>query len=183
MGDTLIRIFEAILRSGDEPPPGRRIEGPVYRAEAAAPLGATDRRLRIENEVMMVAPRFAERGGVDFDEENGDWLRIRQFALPERWRERWAQLLIVFPQTYPVSPPLGFYLDKRFNLSGGGGDPHLTGNAHYGAPDLLAQGWVWYCVKPLGAAQGGWHAKADYGEPDNLWTFLALVRDVLSNDR
>lgn len=179
MGDTLIRIFEAILRSGDE----RRIDGPVYQPEPAAALGAVDRRLRIENEVMMIAPRFAERGGVDFDEDNGDWLRIRQFALPERWEERWAQLLVVFPQTYPVSPPLGFYLDRQFDLAAGGGDPHLTGRSYYGAPDLLAQGWRWYCVKPLSAGQGGWQPKADYRQQDNLWTFLTLVRDVLSNDR
>lgn len=162
MSETFMRIFEGFFQSRDE--------------------RATDRNLRIENEVMMIAPRFVERGGVDYDEENCDWLCIRQFALPERWGERWAQLLIVFPQTYPVSPPLGFYLDKRFPLAGGGGDPHLTGSAYHGAPDLLAQGWHWYCVTPLAASQGGWNAKADYREHDNLWTFLALVRDVLSND-
>ncbi len=131
----------------------------------------------------MIASRFTDRGGVDFDEVNGDWLRIRRFALPERWQHRWAQLLIVFPQTYPLSPPLGFYLDKQFPLANGSGDPHLTGSAHYGAPTLLAQGWHWYCVRPLGAREGGWRPSADYHESDNLWSFLALVRDVLSNDQ
>lgn len=178
---TFIRILQALLVPADN-----GAATTIHRTRAttlARPLTVDDRKWRIESEVLMIAPRFAERGGVDFDEANGDWLRIQRFALPDRWQQRWAQLLIVFPQTYPVSPPLGFYLDKQFPLAGGGGDPHLTGNAHYGAPDLLAQGWFWYCVKPLSAADGGWRAVADYREPDNLWSVLALVRDVLSNDQ
>ncbi|MFI5398505.1 MAG: hypothetical protein ACHQ9S_23490 [Candidatus Binatia bacterium] len=179
---TLVRILEALLVPADANGMQDTTTNTMHRP-LARPLGIEDRKLRIQNEVLMVAPRFAERGGVDFDEANGDWLRIQQFALPDRWQHRWAQLLIVFPQTYPVSPPLGFYLDRKFSLAVGGGDPHLTGSAYHGAPDLLAQGWYWYCVQPLAAAQGGWRPSADYRTPDNLWSFLALVRDVLSNDQ
>jgi len=177
---TFVRVLEALLAPADASTPQVSTAATVALAQ---PLGVTDRKLRIESEVFMIAPRFADRGGVDFDEANGDWLRIPRFALPERWQHRWAQLLIVFPQTYPISPPLGFYLDRRFPLAGGSGDPHLTGTAYHGAPDLLTQGWNWYCVQPLAAAAGGWCPKADYCVPDNLWSFLALVRDVLSNDQ
>src|SRR5262249_27422006 len=135
---------------------------PRFDAIPNHPITPNARKERIENEVIMIAPRFAERGGVDFDEENGDWLRIPRFALPERWHDRWPQLLIASPKTYPVSPPLGFYLDRHFPLAGGGRDPHLTGSAHHGAPTLLEQGWHWYCVQTLSSANGGWRATADY---------------------
>jgi len=178
---TFVRMLEALLAPPESGPAATA--NSVQGSLPARPLPFEDRKLRIQSEVLMVAPRFADRGGVDFDEANGDWLRVPRFALPERWQHHWAQLLIVFPQTYPVSPPLGFYLDRKFPLASGGGDPHLTGYAAHGAPDLLAQGWNWYCVQPLAASQGGWRPSADYRAPDNLWSFLALVRDVLSNDQ
>jgi len=181
---TFVRVLEALLAPAESNAPIDHAAAGTHRRNAPArSLGLEDRKVRIQNEVLMIAPRFVDRGGIDFDDTNGDWMRIQRFALPERWQDRWAQLLIVFPQTYPVSPPLGFYLDKHFPLAGGNGDPHLTGSAHYGAPDLLTQGWHWYCVKPLAATDGGWRPSADYRAPDNLWSFLALVRDVLSNDR
>jgi hypothetical protein len=175
-----IRLLEELLA-----PPANSPAAPPHPLHGSLParqLPFEDRKLRIQSEVLMIAPRFADRGGVDFDEANGDWLRIPRFALPERWQHRWAQLLIVFPQTYPVSPPLGFYLDKQFPLAHGGGDPHLTGYGAHGAPNLLATGWHWYCVRPLSADRGGWRPSADYRAPDNLWSFLALVRDTLTND-
>ena len=47
MSETFMRIFDGFFQSRDE--------------------RATDRNLRIEKEVMMIAPRFVERGGVDYD--------------------------------------------------------------------------------------------------------------------
>lgn len=144
------------------------------------PIGL-DRKTRIAQEVLMVAPRFAERGGVYFDEENSDWLMIPKYSLPSRWREPWCQLLIVFPTTYPVSPPIGFYLNKRFRLATGRKDQHLLGDAQHGAANLVRNGWYWYCVEIL-TGFGGWQPSPNYNEPDNLWTFLNLIRDVLTND-
>lgn len=139
------------------------------------------RKARIEQEVLMVAPRFSDRSGVYYDEDHSDWLLIPKYPLPERWHDRWCQLLIVFPPTYPVSAPLGFYLNKKFRLVGGGRDPHFIGNAAHGADNLTRQGWYWYCVQTASGA-GGWRPSASFHEPDNLWTFLTLVRDVLTND-
>ena len=139
-----------------------------------------ERRERIRREVEMIAPRFAGQGGVDYDEANGDWLMIPKYPLPEKWRARWCKLLIVFPDAYPVTPPVGFYLNRRFRLKSGGNDPHLLGQGYHGAPSLLVQGWYWYCVNVTSGA-GGWHPSADYRKPDNLWTYLALVREVLTS--
>ena len=136
------------------------------------------RMTRIEKEVQMIAPRFSA-GGVQYDEKQGDWLVIAKYPLPERWRNRWCKLLVVFPPGYPETPPLGFYLNKRFHLKGGGTDQHFTGKAYYGAPDLVDAGWYWYCVH---IAPGSWRPRADHKEHDNLWTFLNMVRESLTND-
>lgn len=61
-------------------------------------------------------------------------------------------------------------------------DPHATGKAYHDAPDLTDQGWHWYCVQMNMQAPGAWSPKADPGQPDNIWTFLAMVREALTND-
>jgi hypothetical protein len=137
---------------------------------------------RIEREVFMIAARFAQSEGIFFDERNKDWLMIPKYPLPERWEERWCKLLIVFPETYPETPPIGFYLNKEFQLKRGGNDSHLTGRAHDGAADLMRQGWFWYCVRIEARSAGGWQPSTDYRQPDNLWTFLNMVRESLTND-
>lgn len=180
MAGLLSRFFEELLA-----PPVHAVEPEVLPPASSlhVPIGPQNRHTRIMSEVVMIAPRFAESGGVYFDEENGDWLIIPKYPLPARWGERWCQLLVVFPALYPSTPPNGFYLNKRFPLAAGGADPHLTGAAYHGATNLLTQGWHWYCVQVMEAAAGGWSPKPDYREPDNLWTFLALVRDTLTNDQ
>jgi hypothetical protein len=145
----------------------------------AAPVG--DRRSRIVNEVMMIAPRFSEHEGVCYDEANADWLMIPKYPLPERFRARWCKLLVVFPEFYPVAPPIGFYLNRKFRLRTGGQDPHLVGFGAHSATDLREQGWFWYCVRTVGGP-GGWKPSTDYRKPDNLWSLLALIREALTND-
>lgn len=140
------------------------------------------RNNRIENEVLMIAPRFSSNGGILYDEGNKDWLIIPKYPLPEKWEERWCKLMIIFPETYPSTPPVGFYLNKKFKLKNGSSDGHLTGQAHYGAPDLQKNGWFWYCVRMETNSQGGWHPSADHTKPDNLWTFLNMLRESLTND-
>jgi len=137
---------------------------------------------RIEEEILMIAPRFSSHGGIYFDEQNKDWLMIPKYPLPERWKERWCKLMIVFPNTYPDTPPIGFYLNRKFNLKKGRTDNHLVGQAYHGAPNLLEQGWHWYCVRMEANSQGGWQPSGDCTKPDNLWTYLNMVRESLTND-
>ncbi|MFC1855878.1 E2/UBC family protein [Thermodesulfobacteriota bacterium] len=128
----------------------------------------------------MIAPRFSKNGGsIEFDEEYCDWVVINKYALPERWKEDWCRLMIVFPQSYPDTPPIGFYLNKKFNLKRGKVDGHFTSRAYNGAPDLTLQGWHWYCVR---LENGSWLPKADYSKTDNLWTYLNMIRESLTND-
>lgn len=130
----------------------------------------------------MVAPRFAETGGIQFDENCCDWLMIPKYPLPAKWQNRWCNLLLIFPDTYPIAPPIGFYLNQQFKLKAGGTDPHLIGFGAHNAPDLRGQGWYWYCVRMADGSSGGWYPGPDYRQPDNLWTFLNMVRETLTND-
>jgi hypothetical protein len=155
-------------------------------APAGTGTGGANRRrnARIDAEVTMIAERFSRPPyqGVYYDDENRDWLLIPNYPLPSRFRARRCDLLTVFPETYPETPPIGFYLNKRFALRNGSFDGHLTGRAYHDAPDLTAQGWHWYCVTMDMRAPGAWKPKVDHRQPDNLWTFLTMVREALTND-
>jgi hypothetical protein len=142
------------------------------------------RNQRVDAEVLMIAQRFSHPPyqGIYYDDENRDWLVIPNYPLPTRFQERRCDLLIVFPETYPDTPPIGFYLNRKFNLQQGGHDPHLTSRAYHDAPDLTNQGWHWYCVQMDMRAPGAWRPRPDPGQPDNLWTFLNMVREALTND-
>lgn len=142
------------------------------------------RNARIDAEVMMIAERFSHPPyqGVLYDDVNRDWLIIPNYPLPARFAQRRCDLLIVFPELYPETPPIGFYLNQKFALRDGRVDAHLTSRGYHGAPDLVEQGWHWYCVTMDVKAPGAWSPKADYRKPDNLWTYLTMVREVLTND-
>ena len=142
------------------------------------------REQRLENEIMMIAERFSQPSyqGVYYDEEHCDWLIIPGYSLPARFQERRCDLLIIFPEGYPEIPPIGFYLNKRFQLTNGQYDPHATGKAYHDAPDLTGQGWHWYCVQMNMKTPGAWQSHSDYRKPDNLWTFLNMVREALTAD-
>lgn len=143
----------------------------------------TLRNRYIKAQVMALAPRFSQDGvGIQFDEEACDWVVIPKYPLPERWAQRWSPLLIVFPADYPSTPPPGFYLKHKL-WSKPGRDTHLFRDATYhGAPDLSESGWSWYCVLARVGEAGGWSPNAnDPNEPDNLWTFLNMVREALTD--
>lgn len=177
MGEFLNSLFRGLIGSLS----GAAHDHNVMQAPPGPRAVPSVRNDRLMNEIMMMAPRFSQNGGIYYDEGSFDWIGIPQYALPERWGERWCSLLIVPPADYPTVPPVGFYLDRKIQLKTGGYDPHATGQAYHGAPDLLQSGWHWYCVT-VANGQGGWRPSADYRQPDNLWTFLNMVRESLTND-
>jgi len=146
--------------------------------------GDSARNRRIDAEMLMIARRFSQPPyhGIFYDDENRDWLVIPNYPLPDRFQERRCDLLIVFPATYPDTPPIGFYLNKRFQLRNGRYDPHATGKAYHDAPDLTEQGWHCYCVQMNMNAPGAWQPQADHQQPHKIWTFLNMVREALTND-
>lgn len=187
---TLQRLFTSQTAAHSVPAPVHQEQqtsydaGPNTLAPSAltvSPFRPQERDSRIRNEVLMITPTYSKHAGVAFDEQGCDWVMIPKYPLPEKWRQRWCSLLILFPEAYPLTPPIGFYLNRRFTLSGGGEDRHLVGFGAHNAPDLREQGWHWYCVR-IREGAGGWRPSPDYRKPDNLWTFLAMVREALTNE-
>ena len=142
------------------------------------------RERRVDAEVNMIARRFSRPPyeGIYYDDVHRDWLLIPNYPLPTRFADRRCNLLIVFPGAYPETPPIGFYLDKPYRLRNGAQDAHLTGRSYHDAPDLTEQGWHWYCVTLDMRAAGAWNPQADPRRPDNLWTYLNMIRETLTND-
>lgn len=87
--------------------------------------------------------RRAGFGGVDTpcSSPEGWRLRLRGLTLPGGVR---TDALILLPKTYPLAAPIGFYLakgEKMANLD----QSHLFNRSYHGAPDLISEGWQWYC--------------------------------------
>jgi hypothetical protein len=146
-----------------------------------------DRRTRyIQAQALQIAQRFSKDGGegIELDEQGYNWLVIPRYPMPERWRQRWTKLMILFPAAYPDVPPTGFYLTIRARLKSGEYDKHLFkgGGFYTDAPDLSKAGWHWYCVHAQMQGAGGWRPSTDPTSPDNLFTFLNMAREALTTD-
>jgi hypothetical protein len=121
--------------------------------------------------------------GVDFDEDDADWLVVPKYRLPGLWRDiaATAPLLIVFPTEYPERPPVGFYLKADIPYSPNG---HFYEQAYHEADKSpLERGWKWYCVY---IQPGAWNPApvrraGDWKAGDNLWQYFTLVSETLSN--
>ncbi|MBN2694674.1 hypothetical protein JXR93_08430 [bacterium] len=123
------------------------------------------------------------RSGIEFDEENSHWMVIPDYKLPANWHNiaKKCRLMVLFPTEYPKIPPIGFYMDANIPQSP---DGHFFNDAYHDADkEPIKHGWKWYCVyiKP-----NSWRPKrvkysGDWKYGDNLWTYLTLIKEVLSN--
>ncbi len=137
----------------------------------------------IQDQVYDVAANYATDGGLDFDEDDANWVVLPTYRMPKNWRhgERYNPLLIVFPTEYPSEPPIGFYLPDWVSASPNG---HLYPNAyHNAAHEPLNRGWQWYCVF---VTPGSWEPavvkrKSDWRNGDNLWTYMQLIDEALAS--
>lgn len=151
-----------------------RTKGITYHA----PRTALSKQI-ITEQVFDVAENLYKKG-IDFDEQNADWMVVPNYPLPEIWSSvgKFSPLLIVFPTEYPEIPPVGFYMRATLNL------PHFFEQAYHEADKTpLTEGWKWYCVY---VPQGAWkpvrvRGPGDWKHGDNLWTYLTLIREVLSS--
>lgn len=136
----------------------------------------------ITEQVYSMAEHCFKRG-LEFDEDNADWMIVPRFVLPRIWHDvaTSSPLLIIFPTEYPELPPVGFYLKAALSQSPNG---HLYAAAYHEAcKDPLEQGWKWYCVyvnpgawKPASVRRSG-----DWQRGDNLWTYFRLITEALSS--
>lgn len=122
------------------------------------------------------------KDGVDFDEENADWMIVPKYILPKIWHDfaETTPLMIVFPTEYPELPPVGFYLHGYIEKSANG---HFYEKAyHDAAKEPLETGWKWYCVyiEPQNWNPARVRKSGDWKYGDNLWQYFILIREVLS---
>jgi hypothetical protein len=132
----------------------------------------------ITEQVYDLAFNFA-KGGVDFDEEQANWLVIPRFGMPNVWCVPFSPLMILFPTDYPNIPPIGFYLPESLQSPHG----HLFNQAYHGASTApTVAGWAWYCCY---IKDGAWRPNpvqrpGDWKYGDNIWTYLTLIKEVLN---
>ncbi len=134
----------------------------------------------VTEQVYDVAKNFA-KGGLDFDENNADWVVFPNFFLPSNWNQRTSPLMIVFPTDYPAVPPIGFYLPENVVSPHG----HKYGQAYHSAYNAPTQeGWDWYCytVNPGAWKPAAPHARSGWRSGDNLWQYITLINEVLGSD-
>lgn len=137
----------------------------------------------VTEQVYDLALNFAKKGGVDFDEDDANWVIFPSFFMPDAWGVRTAPLMILFPTDYPRIPPIGFYLPSDLVSPHG----HFFNAAYHDASSApLLQDWNWYCCfLPPGSWQPApLRMSGDWRNGDNLWTYVTLVNEVLcGNER
>jgi len=139
-------------------------------------------KMVITEQVIDIAENLFKRG-VEFDEDNADWMSVPYYVLPERWHHisKTTPLLIVFPTEYPELPPVGCYLKADIPYSPNG---HLFEQAYHEAcKDPLDRGWKWYCVY---VGKGNWkparvRRSGDWRNGDNLWDYFTLTNEALAS--
>jgi len=145
-----------------------------------APRSALSKQIITEQVFDLAAKNF--KSGVDFDEDNADWVVFPNFVLPKSWSglAETTPLMIVFPTEYPQMPPIGFYLKGDIPNAP---DGHFYQQAyHEAAKEPIEAGWKWFCtyVNPGSWRPAYYRQAGDWQRGDNLWTYLTLIKEVLA---
>lgn len=125
---------------------------------------------------------YTDDDGIEFDDEDADWVVFPKFFLPKNWKgiARTSPVLVVFPTAYPEIPPVGFYMTEQIPFAPNG---HFYEQAyHDAATEPLSKGWKWYCVY---VAPGTWRPApvrrlGDWMRGDNLWIYHTLIKEALA---
>ncbi len=91
-----------------------------------------------------------------------------------------VRALLLLPPVYPRVPPLGIYVNRRHRVT----STHFIGRSTYGVPDLVNQGWYWFChgVGSLDQPhlQALWRPAANPADGHNLATVVAAARVAMN---
>ncbi len=82
-------------------------------------VNSNTRLQRIALECALCAVRFSQTKSASYDDEEGTWVIIHDFALPQGYNYDTTDLLLVLPPNYPLSPPDWFYVDNNLRLQNG----------------------------------------------------------------
>lgn len=116
---------------------------------------------------------------IEFDSEDGTWVRLSPFPLPSNFAQQKTDLLILMPgMHHPVTmPPTSYYIDKKLQSSATGYTPgHIFERAPvHGWEDMTAKGYANFCLH-----LSQWQPTADVVSGDNLLTVVNTVFKNLS---
>jgi hypothetical protein len=132
----------------------------------------------ITEQVVDIAERLFKQG-VEFDEDNANWMVVSNYTLPPLWHDiaRNTPLMVAFPNEYPILPPIGFYMMADLPNSPDG--HFFEGTYHDAWQEPLQHGWKWYCVY---IHAGAWRPAQNWRHGDNLYTYFHLIREALGNE-
>lgn len=122
--------------------------------------------------------------GLDFDEDDADWMVVPQYTLPRNWHRiaKFTPLMIMFPTDYPKIPPIGCYMRDSIPQSP---NSHFYTQAYHDASSAPVDNkdWKWYCVyiQPGSWKPSPYRKTGDWRYGDNLWTYLALIDEALAS--
>lgn len=101
----------------------------------------------------------------------------------EKFNVTATDMLFLLPPEYPRLPPIGCYLNFRWETA----DRHFVLQGFHHAPMLVDDGWYWYCVGLGGGfSAGGWAHRwrpgkaADNGH--NLVTLFVSARHAINHE-
>jgi hypothetical protein len=145
---------------------------------SAGPRRSHQSKQIITEQVIDLAEKLFKQG-VEFDEQDADWLVIPKYHLPPNWghiTNEPTSILVHFPAEYPRLPPTGFYMPASLPMAH---DGHFFNVAMHGASNApILEGWSWYCVY---IHNGAWRPSRNWRDGDNLWTYFQLIREALGN--
>lgn len=116
---------------------------------------------------------------IEFDGDDGTWVRIEHFPLPNNFQQQQTDLLLILPGIHQplATPPRSFYIDKNLKSSATGFTPaHIfeQGSVH-GWADLANQGYANFCL-----ILHQWNPTQDIVTGDNLLTVVNTIFEHLS---
>jgi hypothetical protein len=110
--------------------------------------------------------------------EDLKYVYIPDYPLPVIWKQRKVPILIHIPESYPDSPPLGFYIPRGTCLKNGGRHDHQFSGSYYSQPDLQSLGWDWFCLHLTNSSD--WQPTDDPLKPHKFWNYIDIIRLGLS---
>lgn len=143
---------------------------------------AVSKRIITEEVYDLADKRF--KSGLDFDEDNANWMVVPQYTLPRNWHRiaKFTPLMILFPTDYPRIPPIGCYMRDTIPQAP---DGHFYKQAYHDASTAPVdeKDWKWYCVyvQPGSWKPSTYRKTGDWRYGDNIWTYLTLIDEALAS--
>lgn len=154
---------------------GAKISSMPDRSKGSGLARSQQSKQIITEQVIDIAEKWLKKG-VDFDEDDADWLVVPNYRLPSSWHHiaKTTALMVIFPKEYPALPPVGFYLPDDLPKAH---DSHFFNTAYHGASKApIMENWKWYCVY---INNGAWRPHHNWRSGDNLWTYFHLIGEAL----